>query len=126
MAMSVRAAVTELLDAYREADGYSVDDYHADPVQHPMAEGKYLLACSEMHACGFIRDAEMRSIAEESFGRLAAHQVVTESGSGWGLGFAWGQEPANATYAITTTIVLTSLHTLHQRTPHLLPRAGPT
>jgi hypothetical protein len=121
MAANVRAAVTGLLDAYREADGYSVDDYHAEPVQHPMAEGKYLLACSEMHACGLMPDRELKSRAEESLQRLAAHQVVTPAGTGWGLGFAWAGEPADATYAITTAIVLQGLQTLHQRTPQLLP-----
>lgn len=121
MSAAVREAVIELLGTYRDADGYSPDDYHPDSLQHPMAEAKYLLACSEMHACGLMRDAELKEIAQESYGRLAAHQVVTDSGIGWGLGFAWGDERSDATYAITTAIAVNALHTLQRRAPHLVP-----
>src|SRR5690606_27259164 len=56
MASTIRAAMATLLDSHREADGYAPDEYHPEPLQHPMAEGKYLLACSEAHASGLMRD----------------------------------------------------------------------
>lgn len=121
MASTIRAAMATLLDSYREADGYAPDEYHPEPLQHPMAEGKYLLACSEAHASGLMRDAELQARAREGYERLAGRKVETDTGIGWGLGFAWKDTQPDSTYAITTAITLHGLHTVSRRTPHLVP-----
>mgnify|MGYP001064277921 CR=1 FL=1 len=52
--MGIRGILRELLATHESCEGVSVDHVFPDPVYHPMAEAKYLLAISALRRSGLL------------------------------------------------------------------------
>ncbi len=100
----------DLFALHHRLGGVSRDDYHAEPVYHPMADGKYLSAVATMTRCGLLPDHKTIRYAGPAIARLAGANVADQPGHGaWGLGFAWRGADAREPYVITTSVVAAGL-----------------
>ncbi len=107
----VRAEATRLLDEFEAAGGSSPDPYRAEPVFHAMAAGKYLGAMAALVRTGLLSPTKAAARAAPVLGRLGAARLDNPGGGGaaWGLGFEWGERPADEPYLVTSAVVARGL-----------------
>jgi hypothetical protein len=109
----VRSVVFQLLDEYEAAGGRGADDYAAEPLLHPMAEGKHLLTLATLRRAGLIGAVDLRRRAQAGLERLRATSLARPRGGvAWGLGFPFRTAPADEPYVITSAIVTAGLAAL--------------
>lgn len=102
----VRDAALALLDEYDASRGVGdADDYDSTPRVHPMAEGKYLLACAELADAGILTAGALQRRARPVVDRLAGSSVGGAGSAAWGLGFSFRDLPSDEPYTITTSVV---------------------
>jgi hypothetical protein len=87
-------------------NGLGADAYCEESLYHPMADGKYLQACSVMRNTGLVSEVVFQRRVALALDRLRLHVLQPfHAGSCWGLGFAWRGLPSQEPFLITTAIV---------------------
>lgn len=107
----VQTTLEAMLARYAEADGISPrDDYDPVPRAHPMAEAKFLEACTDLHTSGLLGVAAYRARVAQSLRRLDELAVrPTAEACAWGLGFSFRDAPVDEPYVVTTGLVVRAL-----------------
>ncbi|AUH67042.1 hypothetical protein CX676_22390 (plasmid) [Paracoccus zhejiangensis] len=123
LAGRARAALMSLLDAHHHGGGVGPDAYHAAPLAHPMAEGRFLAAAAIAAQTRLISQSQLRAMAEAALSRLNQAALPFAGGIGWGLGFDYAATDAREPFLITTAMIAEGLIELTALLPDL-PQAA--
>lgn len=119
-ASKLRETVDDLIRNYISTDGVGPDAYCESVRNHPMAEGKYLLALGELYRSQLVDPNDLQQQVIGACHRLYDKKISIDGGIGWGLGFSWRDLPPTEPYLITTAIVLHGLGSLAElQTPNM-------
>lgn len=104
--MGIRGILRELLATHESCEGVSVDHVFPDPVYHPMAEAKYLLAISALRRSGLLSHKSFATKFEQALTRLLNDTRLRSSGEpAFGLNFPWKQSDVSDRSVVTTCLV---------------------
>lgn len=102
--------ILRLCAEHEARGGVSQDAHCAEPLYHPMAEGKYLSTIALLRQGGALGRADYDARVAEALERLERSRLGSRAaGACWGLGFAYKEAGAEEPYLITTSIVADGL-----------------
>lgn len=113
----VREALLGLLADHHKTRGIGPDAYHAAPIVHPMAEGRFLAAIAASARTCLITPTRFQAMAAASVERLAECAVPFGEDLGWGLEFGHRDLGGKEPYLITTAVVAEGLIELSDLLP---------
>lgn len=119
MLAMARETLLGLLNAHDQQKGIGPDAYHAKPMAHPMAEGRFLSALASAARAKVLTHDRARVMAIPSLARLERQKLAFGGGSTWGLNFSWKEAQADEPFLITTGIIAQGLCDLATLLPDL-------